>query len=124
MISEKANLTIRKSFGVKLVIIWVAVNIVMMAYMILSHQEIDSMVEMLLWAPSIVGLWKMKMWGASLTIATLGITLGISLNNLLLTYSASSPVLMFVPINSLRIIFNAAAIVYLFTRLFKEKFQR
>lgn len=117
-------LATNRPLGVKLIGIWIFVNIVMLMYMALSHPgELNSFVEMVLWVPSIVGLWRMKKWGASLTLVTLAITLGISLNNLLLIYHSFLPVLTFVPINSFRVFLNSAAVVYLFTGIFAEKFE-
>jgi hypothetical protein len=120
---SKNSAVAKKPFGVRLIIVWVAVNIAMMTYMILTHQELNSLIEILLWIPSAAGLWLMKKWGAALTITTLGITLGISLSELLLTYHSTAPVLTFVPINVLRVTLNAASIVYLFKAIFAGNFE-
>ncbi|MCW4017247.1 MAG: hypothetical protein NWF00_00960 [Candidatus Bathyarchaeota archaeon] len=122
MTSKKAA-SVEKPFGVRLITVWLAVNIVMMTYMILTHQELNALIEILLWIPSAAGLWLMKKWGAAVTVTTLGITLGISLSELLLTYNSAAPVLTFVPINALRVTLNAAAIIYLFQAIFAGKFE-
>ena len=103
--------------------VWMTINVIMLTYMILSHpDQPNSFIEIVLWGPSIAGLWLMKKWGAALSAAVLGVTLGISAGNLLLTYYSSASQLPFVPVNALRIILNAIAFVYLFRCIFANRF--
>lgn len=103
---------------------WMTINILMLTYMILSHpEEPNSFIEMILWIPSIAGLWLMKKWGAAFAVAVLCITLGISLGNILLAYHSSTMQLTFVPVNALRITLNATASAYLFKCIFTNKFK-
>jgi hypothetical protein len=112
----------KKSLGIYLVMLWMAINVIMLTYMILTHpDQPNSFIEMILWIPSIAGLWLMKKWGAALSAAVLCITLGISTSNLLLAYYSPSQ-LPFVPVNTLRIILNATAFAYLFKCIFANKF--
>jgi hypothetical protein len=113
----------KKSLGISLIVLWMAINVLMSSYMILSHpEEPNSFLEVMLWIPSIAGLWLMKKWGATVAVATLCITLGISMGNLLLIYQSSTMQLVFVPVNSLRVILNASASVYLFKYIFANRF--
>ena len=113
----------KKSLGIYLIMLWMVINVIMLVYMTLTHpEEPNSFIEMMLWIPSIAGLWLMKKWGAALAAAVLCITLGLSIDNLLLTYYSSTAHLTFVPVNALRIILNAAAFVYLFKCVFANKF--
>lgn len=114
----------KKPLGVYLIMFWMIINVIMLAFMILSHpEEPNSFIEVMLWIPSIGGLWLMKKWGAALAVAVLCITLGISMGNVLLAYYSSTMQLTFVPVNALRIILNAAAFVYLFKCIFTNKFR-
>jgi hypothetical protein len=114
----------KKPLGVYPIMFWMIINIIMLAFMILSHpEEPNSFIEAMLWIPSIGGLWLMKKWGAALAVAVLCITLGISMGNVLLVYYSSTMQLTFVPVNALRIILNAAASVYLFKCIFAKKFK-
>jgi len=113
----------KRPLGIYLVLFWMVINVIMLVYMTLTHpEEPNSFIELLLWVPSIAGLWLMKKWGAALSAAVLGIALGISLGSLLLTYNSSTAQLTFVPVNTLRVILNAVAFVYLFKCIFANKF--
>jgi hypothetical protein len=121
--TPKNSASTTKPLGIYLTGVWVAINIALTTYMILTHpEEPNSFIEILLWVPSIAGLLLMKKWGALLTATTLSITLGISLSGLLLTFNSSSAVLTFVPINALRVAVNAVAIIYLFKVMFSGRF--
>ncbi|MCW4045066.1 MAG: hypothetical protein NWE94_06065 [Candidatus Bathyarchaeota archaeon] len=114
----------KKPLGIYLIVLWMTVNIGMLTYMMLTHpEEPNNFIEMALWLPSIAGLWLMKKWGAALSTATLGITLGISLGHLLLAYNSSPAQLIFAPVNVLRIALNAAAFAYLSRSIFANKFR-
>lgn len=113
----------KKPLGIYPMMLWMAINVIMLTYMTLSHpDQPNSLAELVLWIPSMAGLWLMKKWGAALSAAVLGITVGISLGNLLLAYYSSASQLPFVPVNALRIILNVVAFVYLFTCIFANKF--
>jgi hypothetical protein len=111
----------KRPLGVYPVILWMAINVFLLLNMTLSHPEQpDSYIEVALWIPSIAGLWLMKKWGVALSAAVLCIALGISMGNVLSAYYTAQ--LAFVPVNTLRIILNAAATVYLFKCVFASKF--
>jgi hypothetical protein len=113
----------KRPLGVYLTILWMTINVSMLTYMILTHpDQPHSTIEMTMWIPSIAGLWLMKKWGAALAVAVLCITLGISLGDVLLICGSSTGQLTFVPVNTLRIILNAAASAYLFKCIFAKKF--
>jgi hypothetical protein len=115
--------TPKRQLGVYLTMLWMAINVSMLTYMILTHpDQPNSTIEMIIWIPSIAGLWLMKKGGAAPAIAVLCITLGISMCNLLLIYYSSKGQLTFVPVNTLRIILNATASAYLFKCIFAKKF--
>jgi hypothetical protein len=124
MIPKTEVQTPKKPLGVYLIMLWMAINILLLIAMILRHpEELNSFIEVMLWIPSIAGLWLMKKWGAALAVAVLCITLGISMGNLLLVYRSSTMQLTFVPVNTLRIILNAAASAYLFKCIFANRFK-
>ena len=85
-------------------------------------QDLNNYIEVILWLPSFVGLLMMKKWGAALTVSVLGITLGTSMGNVLLAYYTDTMHEPFAPVNALRIVVNAVAIVYLFKNIFSNKF--
>jgi hypothetical protein len=86
-------------------------------------QDLNNYIEVILWIPSIVGLLMMTKWGAALSVSVLSITLGTSMGNVLLAYYLAVLHEPFAPINALRIVINAAAIVYLFKKIFSNKFR-
>jgi len=107
-----------------LLILWMIINVLLFIAMIPGDpQDLNNYIEVVLWIPSIVGLWMMKKWGAALTVAVLGITLGTSMGNVLLAYYLSMLHEPFAPTNALRIVVNAAAIIYLFKNIFSNKFR-
>ena len=83
-----------------------------------DSQDPNNYIELMLWIPSITGLWLMKKWGAALTIATLCVTLGTSMGIVIYYPSLEAYAL----VNSLRIIVNVVGIVYLFRLVFAGKF--
>ena len=88
-----------------------------------DYQDLNNYIEVILWIPSIVGLSLMKKWGAALTVAVLAITLGTSMGIVLFAHYLSLLHDPHVPINVLRIVVNAVAIVYLFRSIFSGKFR-
>jgi len=113
-----------KSLTLYLLVFWMIINVLLFLAMIPGDpQDLNNYIEVILWIPSIVGLLMMKKWGAALTVAVLAITLGTSMGNVLLAYYLSVLHEPFAPINALRIVVNAAAIVYLFKNMFSNKFR-
>lgn len=106
------------------VVIWMLINVLLFLAMIPEDpQDVNNYIEVILWIPCIMGLWIMKKWGAALSVTVLGITLGTSMGNVLLAYYNSAFNEAFAPINALRIVVNAVAIVYLFKKIFENKFR-
>lgn len=85
-------------------------------------QDVNNYIEVLLWIPSIIGLWTMKKVGATLSVTVLGVTIGTSMYIVLEAYYLDMLSEAFAPINALRIAVNAVAIVYLFKQIFANKF--
>ena len=114
----------RKSLGVYLLILWMALNIALLILSIATGDYVDlnNWIETVLFAASIVGLWVNKRSGYALAISVLCITLGTSMGNVLLGYYLNYGLATFVVLNSLRVCVNAVAVVYLFKRLFAGKF--
>jgi len=104
--------------------VWMVLNLVLMALMIPGDAEdVNNYVEVVLWVCSIAGLGVRKRWGAALAIAVLGITLGTSMGNVLMAYYTGTLQLLFAPVNALRIVVNAVAVVYLFRCVFRGVFR-
>jgi len=114
----------RKSLGVYLLILWMALNIALLILSIATGDYVDlnNWIETVLFAASIVGLWVNKRSGYALAVSVLCITLGTSMGNVLLGYYLNYGLATFVVLNALRVVVNAAAAVYLFKRLFAGKF--
>lgn len=114
----------RKSLGVYLTIFWMALNIVLLIFMIANgdYMDLNNWIETVLFTASIAGLWVNKRQGYALAVSVLCITLGTSMGNVLLGYYLNYGLATFVVANALRIVVNAVAIVYLFKRLFAGKF--
>jgi hypothetical protein len=98
--------------GVYAVMLWMVLNLVLMALMIPGDAEdLNNYVE--------VVLWLMKRWGAALAVTTLGVTLGTSMGNVFMAYYLDMLGELFAPVNALRIVVNVVAVVYLFRCLFR-----
>jgi hypothetical protein len=95
---------------------WMAINILLMILLIANGdvQDLNNYIEIALWATSIPALLSTKKWGAAFAIFTLSYTLSTSMG-ILIYYQ--------VWINALRVIINAAIILYLFNALFKGRFK-
>ena len=94
---------------------WMAINIFLMITLIASGdwQDLNNWIEIALWAISIPAVLSMKKWGVAFAIFTLIYTLSTSMG-ILIYYQ--------VWINALRVIINAAIIIYLFRRIFQEAY--
>ncbi len=114
----------QRATGVYAVIAWMVVNVVLFALMIPGDAaDVNNYVEVALWACSAAGLCLNRRWGAALAITVLGVTLGTSMGNVLLAYYTGTLQLLFAPVNALRIVVNAVAIVYLFRCVFRGEFR-
>ncbi len=113
-----------KTTATYLIIVWMTINILLLILMIPGDSaDLNNYIELILWIVSIAGLWTMKKWGAALTTAVLCITLSTSMGNVLLTYYNNLMTEPVAYVNALRIIINAAIIVYLFKNIFAKKFK-
>jgi hypothetical protein len=102
----------KKPAGIYLLLVWMVLNVALLLLMIPGDsQDPNNYVELILWIPSIAGLWLMKKWGAALTIATLCITL-----------STIMGIIMYYPSLETYALVNTIGIVYLFRRVFSGKF--
>jgi hypothetical protein len=92
---------------------WMALNIFLMITLIINGdwQDLNNWIEIAIWAISIPALISMKKWGTAFAIFTLIYTLSTSMG-ILIYYQ--------VWINALRVIINAAIIIYLFRRIFSK----
>ncbi len=109
-----------RAWGVYAVLAWMILNVILFAMMIPSDvADLNNYVEVVLWVCSIAGLLLGKRWGGALAITVLGVTLGTSMGNVLMAYYTGTLGLLFAPVNALRIVVNAVAIVYLFRCVFR-----
>ena len=108
--------TIKRTPALFAVAFWMVINILLMITLIANGdwQDLNNYIEIALWAISIPALLSMKKWGAAFAIFTLIYTLSTSMG-ILIYYQ--------VWINALRVIINAAIIIYLFRALFEGKFK-
>jgi uncharacterized membrane protein (DUF2068 family) len=93
-----------------------AFNILLMIVLIVGgdYQDLNNWLEIGLWAASIAGLLSMRKWGAAFATFTLCYTLSISAG--ILIYYQVWP-------NAVRVVVNAAVIVYMFRSIFAHKFK-
>jgi hypothetical protein len=101
--------------------VWIILNILLMASILLSGDwaDLNNYIEIALWALSIPALLTLRKWGAAFTLFTFSYTLSTSVG-ILIYYLATDPAVW--P-NIIRVIINAAVIIYLFRALFKGKFK-
>jgi len=92
---------------------WMAINIFLMITLIANGdwQDLNNWIEIGLWAISIPAVLSMRKWGVAFALFTLIYTLSTSMG-ILIYYQ--------VWINALRVIINAAIIIYLFRRIFSK----
>jgi hypothetical protein len=95
---------------------WMAINIVLMALILLGGDWMDmnNWIEIALWVTAIPALLSTKRWGAAFALFVLIYTLSTSMG-ILIYYQ--------VWLNAIRVVVNAALIVYLFNAIFKAKFR-
>ncbi|MBN1245906.1 hypothetical protein JXA31_09965 [Candidatus Bathyarchaeota archaeon] len=99
-----------------LIVIWMAINILLMTTLIASgdEEDLNNWIEIALWAFSTVGLLSMKKWGSAFAIFTLCYTLSTSMG-IVIYYQ--------IWLNAVRVIINAVAITYLFRSIFSKSFK-
>ncbi|MFA5365858.1 MAG: hypothetical protein WC325_11815 [Candidatus Bathyarchaeia archaeon] len=113
-----------KTAATYLILAWMAINLLLMVLLIPGDiEDANNYVELILWSASIVGLWTMKKAGAALTTAVLCITLSTSMGIVFLAYYNNLMLEPVAYINALRIVINAAIIVYMFKNIFANKYQ-
>jgi hypothetical protein len=100
---------------------WMAINFFLMITLIANGDaaDLNNWIEIALWAISIPSLLLMRKWGGAFATFTLIYTLSTSVGILIYYYPNSPEVWP----NALRVIINAAIIIYLFRALFKNKFK-
>jgi hypothetical protein len=107
-----------------LVLAWMVLNLILMALMIPGDSsDLNNYIEVILWAVSIGLLATIKKAGAAFAISVLCITLGTSMFNVLIGYYQNMLGEAFVSVNALRIVINAAIVVYMFRAVFEGKFK-
>ncbi|PVX25602.1 MAG: hypothetical protein CW716_07745 [Candidatus Bathyarchaeum sp.] len=112
-----------RPLAVYFLIIWMLLNVLLFLAMIPSDpQDLNNYIELVLWVPSIIGLWIMKKWGTALSVTVLGVTTGTSMYIVLEAYYLDMLNEAFASINGLRIVVNAVVMVYLFRSIFSGKF--
>jgi len=114
----------KRPTGIYLALVWMVLNLVLFILMIPGDStDINNYIEIILWITSIGWLATMKKAGAAFATTVLGITLGTSIGNVLLSYYynvMNEPVAY---INALRIVINAIIIVYMYRRIFSGNFK-
>ncbi len=92
---------------------WMVINVFLMITLIANGdmQDLNNWIEIALWAISIPALLSMKKWRLAFALFTLIYTLSTSMG--ILIYSQ-------VWINALRVIINAAIIIYLFRKILSK----
>jgi hypothetical protein len=114
----------KRTLGIYLIITWMAINAILFLILIPGDQsDLNNYIEPILWVASIAGLLTMRKAGAAFATSVLNITLSTSTFNVLIGYYTSTLGEPFAPINALRIIINAIAIIYLFKLIFANKFK-
>jgi hypothetical protein len=103
------------------IVVWMILNILLMASILLSGDwaDLNNYIEIALWALSIPALLTLRKWGAAFALFTFIYTLSTSVG-ILIYYLAVDPAVW--P-NTIRVIINIAAVIYLFRALFKGKFK-
>ena len=103
----------KRSTAMIAIAFWMAINILLMITLIANGdgQDLNNWIEIAFWAISIPALLSMKKWGVAFALFTLIYTLSTSMG-ILIYYQ--------VWINALRVIINAAIIIYLFNRIFSK----
>jgi hypothetical protein len=118
--SSKPN----RQIGVYIILVWMVLNTALLALMIPGDStDLNNYIEPVLWVASIMGLAAMKKEGVALAITVLGITLGTSLSNVLISYYTGHLGEPVGYLNALRIVVNAVAIIYLYRSIFDGKFK-
>ncbi|MCW4009620.1 MAG: hypothetical protein NWF05_03250 [Candidatus Bathyarchaeota archaeon] len=113
-----------RPIGIYFILVWMVLNTVLLALMIPGDPEdLNNYIEPVLWVASMVGLAAMKKAGAAWATTVLGITLGTSLYNMLISFYTGNLGEPVGYVNALRIAVNAIAIVYLYRCIFAGKFK-
>ena len=100
------------------------INIIVFALLIPGDStDLNNYIEPMLLGASIVGLLSMRKAGAAFATTTLCISLSTSMGILLLAYYENLMTQPVAYLNALRILLNAAAIVYMFKLIFANKFR-
>ena len=105
--------TSKRTTATYLILAWMAVNIVLLLLLLpADYMDLNNWIELSLWIGSIAALWSMRKWGIAFAAFTLIYTLSTSVS-IIIYYQ--------VWLNALRVVINAAVIVYLFKNLLKNK---
>ncbi len=96
------------------IVVWMAINILLMASLIGSGdvEDLNNWIEIGLWSVSMAGLLGTRKWGLAFAIFTLCYTLSTSMG-ILIYYQ--------IWLNAIRVIFNAPIIIYLFKAILNGK---
>jgi hypothetical protein len=105
--------TERRPVAMFAIAFWMAINVFLMITLITSGdwQDLNNWIEIALWAISIPALLSMRKWGIAFALFTLIYTLSTSMG--ILIYFQ-------VWLNALRVIINAAIVIYLFRRILSK----
>jgi hypothetical protein len=96
------------------IVIWIIINIFLMITLITSGdiEDLNNWIEIALWSISAAGLLSMKKWGIAFALFTFIYTLSTSMG-ILIYYQ--------IWLNAIRVIINAAIIIYLYKLIFEGK---
>jgi hypothetical protein len=105
--------TERRPVAMFVIAFWMAINVFLMITLIASGdwQDLNNWIEIAFWAISIPALLSMRKWGVAFALFTLIYTLSTSMG--ILIYFQ-------VWLNALRVIINAAIVIYLFRRILSK----
>jgi hypothetical protein len=101
------------------IVIWIILNILLMASILLSGdwQDPNNYIEIALWVISIPALVSLRKWGVAFAIFTFAYTLSTSMGILIYYLAVDFSVWP----NIIRVIINIPIIIYLFKMLFEGK---
>jgi hypothetical protein len=114
----------KRPVGIYFILVWMAINMALLILLIPGDPaDLNNYLEPVLWVTSMAGLASMRKVGAAWATTVLAITLSTSMFNVLVAYYTGFLAEPVGYINTLRIVLNAVAIVYMWKNVFAGKFK-